>query len=172
MAGFDIAGLIGGVLQPVINPLIGKLSQKLYGSRAAGTYGGLTKAQYKRSLLPYGQNGTGIPPPPLPMPGPFPWGFGGGVLNVPPEEDPGAYQRRVYEAAQDAAGARVLAGTRGWHWSRKAGKFVKNRRMNICNPRALSRAMRRVKGFAGFAKSCITFTKQHKMRKGKKKCRY
>lgn len=39
-------------------------------------------------------------------------------------------------------------------------------RMNVLNPKALMRAMRRVKGFAGFAKQCISFTKQVRMKKG------
>lgn len=37
-------------------------------------------------------------------------------------------------------------GLRGYHMS-KSGKIVKNRRMNVVNPRALRRAIRRASGF-------------------------
>lgn len=42
---------------------------------------------------------------------------------------------------------------------------AKHRHMNVCNPRALRRSMRRVQGFARFAKKTISFTKQVKMKK-------
>ena len=41
----------------------------------------------------------------------------------------------------------------------------KHRRMNVLNPYALRRSMRRVKGFAKFASKAITFTHRHKMKK-------
>lgn len=40
----------------------------------------------------------------------------------------------------------------GYHWSRRTGQLVKNRRMNPCNPHALRRAMRRVEGFGKLIK--------------------
>jgi hypothetical protein len=39
------------------------------------------------------------------------------------------------------------------------------RRMNVLNPRALRRSMRRVQGFAKFARKTISFTSRVKMRK-------
>lgn len=39
------------------------------------------------------------------------------------------------------------------------------RRMNPTNPKALRRAMRRVEGFAKLAKSTMSFTQQHRLRK-------
>jgi len=39
-------------------------------------------------------------------------------------------------------------------------KCVRNRRMNIANPRALRRGMRRVKGFEKLARRTISFTKR------------
>lgn len=39
------------------------------------------------------------------------------------------------------------------------------RRMNVLNPKALRRSMRRVQGFAKFAKKTISFTRRVKMKK-------
>ncbi len=44
-------------------------------------------------------------------------------------------------------------------------RWVRNRRMNIANPRALRKAMRRVQGFEKLAKRTITFTRRVKMKK-------
>lgn len=41
----------------------------------------------------------------------------------------------------------------------------KRRRMNVLNPRALRRSMRRVQGFAKFASKTISFTKRVRMKK-------
>lgn len=46
----------------------------------------------------------------------------------------------------------------GHHWSDKAGRWVKNRRMNVTNSRALRRAIRRATGFAKLARRVLTFT--------------
>lgn len=45
----------------------------------------------------------------------------------------------------------------GFHWSESAGDWVKNRRMNVTNSRALRRAIRRARGFAKLAKKVLTF---------------
>jgi len=44
-------------------------------------------------------------------------------------------------------------------------RWVRNRRMNVANPRALRKAMRRVQGFEKLAKRTITFTRRVKMKK-------
>ena len=56
----------------------------------------------------------------------------------------------------------------GYH-PEKSGKpyCVRNRRMNIANPRALRRSMRRVQGFEKLAKRTISFTRRVKMKKGR-----
>jgi len=55
---------------------------------------------------------------------------------------------------------------RGYHWAKDgSGRAVKNRRMNVANPRALRKAMRRVQGFEKLAKRTITFTKRVRMKK-------
>ena len=56
-----------------------------------------------------------------------------------------------------AAGERLLAGPgqrRGFHIN-KQGKAVRNRHMNVCNPRALRRSIRRAHGFARLAMKTI-----------------
>ena len=54
----------------------------------------------------------------------------------------------------------------GYHEAKDgSGRFVRNRRMNIANPRALRRAMRRVQGFEKLAKRTITFTRRTKIKK-------
>lgn len=44
-------------------------------------------------------------------------------------------------------------------------RWVRNRRMNVANPRALRKAMRRVQGFEKLAKRTISFTRRVKMKK-------
>jgi len=56
----------------------------------------------------------------------------------------------------------------GWHYAKDgSGKLVRNRRMNVANPRALRRSMRRVQGFEKLARRTITFTRRVKMKKRK-----
>jgi len=73
-----------------------------------------------------------------------------------------------------ATGAGVLpAGGRGgamvpsgYHFAKDgSGKLVRNRRMNVANPRALRRSMRRVQGFEKLARRTISFTRRVKMKK-------
>lgn len=53
----------------------------------------------------------------------------------------------------------------GFHLAKDgSGRWVRNRRMNIANPRALRRAMRRVQGFEKLAKRTITFTRRTKLK--------
>ena len=59
----------------------------------------------------------------------------------------------------------------GYHLAKDgSGRLVRNRRMNIANPRALRRAMRRVQGFEKLARRTITFTRRVKMKKRKAPC--
>ena len=54
----------------------------------------------------------------------------------------------------------------GYHWAKDgSGRCVRNRRMNVANPRALRRAMRRVQGFEKLAKRTIVFTRRTRMKK-------
>lgn len=54
----------------------------------------------------------------------------------------------------------------GFHPDKRTGTYcVRNRRMNVANPRALRRSMRRVQGFEKLAKRTITFTKRVRIKK-------
>lgn len=54
----------------------------------------------------------------------------------------------------------------GYHYAKDgSGRIVRNRRMNVANPRALRRSMRRVQGFEKLAKRTIQFTRRVKMKK-------
>jgi len=73
-----------------------------------------------------------------------------------------------------AAGPGVLPGggrggqmvPSGYHFAKDgSGRLVRNRRMNVANPRALRKAMRRVQGFEKLAKRTIQFTRRVKMKK-------
>lgn len=75
-----------------------------------------------------------------------------------------------------AQGAGVLAGggrggsmvPSGYHYAKDgSGRLVRNRRMNVANPRALRKAMRRVQGFEKLAKRTIQFTRRVRMKKRK-----
>jgi len=70
-----------------------------------------------------------------------------------------------------AGGIQGFGAPRGYHLAKDgSGKLVRNRRMNIANPRALRRAMRRVQGFEKLAKRTISFTRRVKMKKRKAPC--
>ena len=62
-----------------------------------------------------------------------------------------------------AMGAHAPAG---YHLDKATrSRWVRNRRMNIANPRALRKAMRRVQGFEKLAKRTISFTRRVKIKK-------
>ena len=49
----------------------------------------------------------------------------------------------------------------GYHYAKDgSGRMVRNRRMNVANPKALRRAMRRASGFEKLAKRAINFNKR------------
>jgi len=49
----------------------------------------------------------------------------------------------------------------GYHFAKDgSGRVVRNRRMNVANPRALRRAMRRAQGFEKLARRSINFNKR------------
>lgn len=54
----------------------------------------------------------------------------------------------------------------GYHYAKDgSGRLVRNRRMNVANPRALRRSMRRVQGFEKLARRTISFTKRVRIKK-------
>ena len=134
-----------------------------------------------RGIKTVGKIALGIPlpgpqlTPQLPPPPSFP-GVGLGPQGM--AYKPGPLQPMVPGQGRlppyTATGAGVLplggrGGTlipRGYHLDKATGtKLVRNRRMNIANPRALRRAMRRVQGFEKLAKRTISFTRRVKMKK-------
>jgi|SRR5882672_4214154 len=73
-------------------------------------------------------------------------------------------------AAEHMAMAPGGLAPKGYHHCKskhgcKRGMFVKNRHMNVCNPRALRRSLRRAHGFAKFAMKAIHLT--HPKKKGR-----
>ena len=96
------------------------------------------------------------PPPALPAP---PGSIGGAVSF------PGGTTVSVAGVlpTHAAIGAHAPAG---YHLDKATkSRWVRNRRMNIANPRALRKAMRRVQGFEKMAKRTISFTRRVKMKK-------
>ena len=96
-----------------------------------------------------------VGPPMAPPPGSI-----GGALTMP-----GGTRISVAGVlpAHAAIGAHAPAG---YHLDKATrSRWVRNRRMNIANPRALRKAMRRVQGFEKLAKRTIQFTRRVKMKK-------
>jgi len=98
------------------------------------------------------------------------------VPTAPPVPGAGAFPGAGY-GIPAAAGAAVGAGVAAWQAGAMAGgvcpagyhprkdrrlpfKCVRNRRMNIANPRALRRGIRRLKGFDKLARKTIRITKR------------
>ncbi len=64
------------------------------------------------------------------------------------------------------AGSGTGCCPRGFHLAKDgSGRCVRNRRMNVANPRALRRSMRRVQGFEKLARRTISFTRRVKIKK-------
>jgi hypothetical protein len=87
----------------------------------------------------------------------------------------GAIIKHPVVSAAAAAGAVGAAGTaavesmmaaphlmKGFHISRKTGRLVRNRRMNVANGRALSRAVRRLHHFAKKYRKVVGFVSPKK----------
>jgi len=98
-------------------------------------------------------------PPRLPAPAPPP-GSIGGALSFP-----GGTTVSVAGVLPSHAAVGAHAPS-GYHLDKATrSRWVRNRRMNIANPRALRKAMRRVAGFEKLAKRTISFTRRVKMKK-------
>jgi len=87
-----------------------------------------------------------------------------GALPAPPSmPGVGMIQPVVAGMVQGAMAGRAMGGVcpSGYHPDKRTGtRCVRNRRMNVANPRALRRSMRRVKGFEKLARRTISFTKR------------
>lgn len=141
-----------------------------------GAIGGwLGGGGYGESTQPVGRGGPiMVPPAPPSVPGTFggqitfPGGMGiGGQFLVPG-------QGRLPPFTATGPGVLPYGGRgggmvpSGYHYAKDGSqRIVRNRRMNIANPRALRRAMRRVQGFEKLAKRTISFTRRVRMKKRK-----
>jgi len=99
--------------------------------------------------------------PPAPALAPPPGSIGGAVTF------PGG-TRVAVAGVIPHAGAPGMAGhtPAGFHLDKKTRtRWVRNRRMNVANPRALRKAMRRVQGFEKLAKRTISFTRRVRIKK-------
>ena len=150
-------------IKKVAIPLIGGMIGGPLGATAGQMAVGGPKPGPRKALTLPGTFSGGIA---------FPGGMGVSAGYVPGAMVPGQGRLPPFTAT----GAGVLpAGGRGgslipigWHLDKRTGTYlVRNRRMNIANPRALRRAMRRVQGFEKLAKRTIQFTRRVKMKRRK-----
>ena len=128
-----IPKVIGFFKKPVVQAVIG------------GAVGGAAAEQAQQAMgPPYGAQ-PGQPPVP----------YGTGM--------PGVGTRAVIRRPGMVPAGFAAAGAcpSGYHPAKDgSARCVRNRRMNIANPRALRRSMRRVKGFEKLARKTISFTKR------------
>jgi len=119
--------------------------------------------------------GRGTPGVPMRIPGTvggaltFPGGTSIGMGYQPGGVIPGIKGGGTGGARPGPMGAPPYVGgscPTGYHLAKSGPpRWVKNRRMNIANPRALRKAMRRVSGFEKLAKRTIQFTRRTKLKK-------
>lgn len=129
------------VVKKVARPIIGGIVGGPVGAVLAGGAGAVAA-------------GAGRPPA-LPPPGTI-----GGAVSFP-----GGVT--VSGALVPGLPAAVAAGGQpaGYHLDKATrSRWVRNRRMNVANPRALRKAMRRVQGFEKLAKRTIQFTRRVRMK--------
>jgi len=143
--------IIGGIVGGPAGALIG----------AAGSGGARTPP-----IMPQGAVGGAIS---------FPGGItvsGARTPYIDPRAAGGQYRLPPYTARGAGVlpygGAGVGAPPSGYHYAKDgSGRIVRNRRMNVANPRALRRSMRRVQGFEKLARRTITFTRRTRLKKRK-----
>jgi len=130
--------------------LVKRIAGPIIGGMIGGPLGGMIGGA---ATTPARRPGTPpiLPPPPGAIGGAvsFPGGTTVSVAGVP-----------------RMAGVAAGACPTGYHLAKDgSGRWVRNRRMNVANPRALRKAMRRVQGFEKLAKRTIQFTRRVKMKK-------
>jgi len=133
--------ILGKVLKP-----IWKVARPILGGVLGGIVGGVAVEPGKEVAAPAA--------PPVP-----------GGAAMPGSGLPAAAGQMIGGAIRGYQGAAVAGGVcpAGYHPRKNRRlpfKCVRNRRMNIANPRALRRGMRRVKGFEKLARRTISFTKR------------
>jgi len=118
----------------------GPIGAVITGATIGGAVIGATKPRAPAALPPPGSIGGAVTMP------------GGTTISVA-----GVLPTHAAIGAHAPAGYHLDKATRS--------RWVRNRRMNIANPRALRKAMRRVQGFEKLAKRTISFTRRVKMKK-------
>lgn len=134
-------GFLGKIIKKAA-PVLGRF----FGPVGAAVGAGFAAAEATKAIIG--------PPAPLPPAAGFP---GVGLAPVVGQVIGGAIAG--YQAPALAGGV-CPAGYHPRKNKRLPFKCVRNRRMNIANPRALRRGMRRVKGFEKLARRTISFTKR------------
>jgi hypothetical protein len=144
---------------PVIGGLIGGPIGAALGGALGG--GGATPPIVQASPAQPWQMKLG----PLGFKGSVPASFPGTGVMVPPTA---RFGPGVSPGLQNAGAAGAGMIPRGYHYAKDgSGRIVRNRRMNVANPRALRRSMRRVQGFEKLARRTITFTRRTRIKKSK-----
>ena len=133
-----------GILKKVAMPIIGGMIGGPLGGVIAGA-GGVGAARTKPKALP-------APPGTIAGQVTFPGGTSIGLgMQAGAATIPGPYD--------PSRGTGMVPS--GYHYAKDgSGRLVRNRRMNVANPRALRRAMRRAQGFEKLAKRAINFNKR------------
>lgn len=166
-AGFGETGFPVGTYDPfadITGPTGDTAGSIILGGLGSLVNWGLGQLPARRPpSLPPARVPPALPPARLPPAGvPYPTG-GGGVARV---GRAGPMVARAVKIAVLAAGGYEIAG---WLYDAAGtliGKSHRRRRMNVLNSKALRRSMRRVTGFAHFARKTISFTHRVKMKRG------
>jgi len=137
------------VVKKPLRTVVGGLVGGPVGAFIAGAAGGAAGTKAATPALTMGMTG-------------LPAGTIGGALTMP-----GGTRLSVAGVlpSHAAIGEHMPSGYHLRKDKRLPAKWVRNRRMNIANPRALRKAMRRVQGFEKLAKRTISFTRRVKMKK-------
>ncbi len=138
-------GWLSSLWKKVVKPIIGGLIGGPVGAVIGGVAGGAAVATSTPTMA--------LPPPP---------GSIGASVTMP------GGARVSVAGVIPHAGMPGMEGHKpaGFHLDKKTGtRWVRNRRMNVANPRALRKAMRRVQGFEKLAKRTIQFTRRVRIKK-------
>ena len=144
-------------------PILGGMLGGPVGAVVGGLAGGGGPKPARQALSVPGQFGGAVT---------FPGGTSVGLGYQPGAMVPGQGRLPPYTASgpgvlpQGGRGGGLVPS--GYHYAKDgSGRLVRNRRMNVANPRALRRSMRRVQGFEKLARRTITFTRRTRIKKRK-----
>ena len=150
---YSTGGYGGGMGDPGLLGFLGKLIKPIW-KIAKPLIGGVIGGALGTVVAPATAPGTAVVAVPA------------GTAPPAPPSFPGVGAVIGQAAGAAAVGAfrgRAMGGVcpSGYHPAKDgSGRCVRNRRMNIANPRALRRSMRRVKGFEKLARKTISFTRR------------